>query len=409
MRHTDGRCGMSTALLILNEDMPYLVDSFVMALRRQRVVASGVMNAVLPVRRDANGVVTAVGEAGAPLESYVLCLLAEDLPQDELDALVERLQMVARDAAIVHRDAVAMRDRMTAVAAAAAAQRHRRPARKSPPSSNGPRTKASSPSATPTTSSSRACANSNATSRAASACCRTPRTRSTRTCLQNIPGDFEILSKRDETLSIVKADVAGTLHRDQPLDFIGVRDTDAQGNTIGEHCFVGLFTRAATSTPLARLPFARGRVAKVLGIAGVRQEGFRAEKFLEILESLPRTEALEADPEWLAQVCSAVVSLYKQPRAKVFARRDVYAPPPERAGLPAARALQRRRGRRAGPGAEGQLGRRRRALADPGRRRPAGPRLPDRRRPRAIRSTWKPTSSSRCWACWTAGTTASPR
>jgi glutamate dehydrogenase len=57
----------------------------------------------------------------------------------------------------------------------------------------------------------------------------------------------------------------------------------------------------------------------------VRQEGFRAEKFLEILESLPRTEALEADPEWLAQVCSSVVSLYKQPRAKVFARRDVYS------------------------------------------------------------------------------------
>jgi succinylarginine dihydrolase len=43
MRYTDGRCGMSTALLILNEDMPYLVDSFVMALRRQRVVASGVL------------------------------------------------------------------------------------------------------------------------------------------------------------------------------------------------------------------------------------------------------------------------------------------------------------------------------------------------------------------------------
>jgi glutamate dehydrogenase len=52
----------------------------------------------------------------------------------------------------------------------------------------------------------------------------------------------------------------------------------------------------------------------------VRQEGFRAEKFLEILESLPRTEALEADPEWLAQVCSSVVSLYKQPRAQACSR-----------------------------------------------------------------------------------------
>mgnify|MGYP000626752150 CR=1 FL=1 len=40
------------------------------------------------------------GEAGAPLESYVLCLLAEDLPQDEMNALIERIQMVARDAAV---------------------------------------------------------------------------------------------------------------------------------------------------------------------------------------------------------------------------------------------------------------------------------------------------------------------
>jgi len=310
-------------LLILNEDMPYLVDSFVMALRRQRVVASGVMNAVLPVRRDASGSVTAVGEAGAPLESYVLCLLGEDLPEDELKALVERLQMVARDAAVVHRDAVAMRDRMTAVAAA---------------SDQG------TPSGQEVAAFLEWAKNEGFEPFGYAYYFVKPGVRELErdipsrigvlqdtahpvygTCLKNIPGDFEILSRREETLSIVKADVAGTLHRDQPLDFIGVRATDTQGNTVGEHCFVGLFTRAATSTPLARLPFARGRVAKVLGIAGVRQEGFRAEKFIEILESLPRTEALEADPEWLAQVCSAVVSLYKQPRAKVFARRDVYA------------------------------------------------------------------------------------
>ncbi|WP_323139797.1 NAD-glutamate dehydrogenase domain-containing protein [Massilia phyllosphaerae] len=323
MRYTDGRCGMSTALLILNEDMPYLVDSFVMALRRQRVVASGVMNAVLPVRRDANGAVATVGEAGAPLESYVLCLLAEDLPADELNALVERLQMVARDAAVVHRDAVAMRDRMTAVAAA---------------SDQG------TPSGQEVAAFLEWAKNEGFEPFGYAYYFVKPGVRELErdipsrigvlqdtahpvygTCLKNIPGDFEILSRREETLSIVKADVAGTLHRDQPLDFIGVRATDTQGNTVGEHCFVGLFTRAATATPLARLPFARGRVAKVLRIAGVRQEGFRAEKFIEILESLPRTEALEADPEWLAQVCSAVVSLYKQPRAKVFARRDVYA------------------------------------------------------------------------------------
>jgi len=323
LRYSDGRGAMATALLILNDDMPYLVDSIVMAMRKQRVAVNGVMNAVLAVRRDAEGTALAVGEAGAPLESVVLCLLAEDLPADELNALVARLQMVARDAAVVRRDSVAMADRLTSVAAAASGHGADgqevaaflewaknegfepfgyayyvvkpgvRELERDIPSRIGVLQDTSHP--------------------------------VYGSCLANIPGDFDTLSKRGDTLSIVKADVEGTLHRDQPLDFIGVRDTDAQGNILGEHCFVGLFTRAATATPLARLPFARGRVAKVLSLAGVRQEGFRAEKFLEILESLPRTEALEADPEWLAQVCSSVVSLYKQPRAKVFARRDVYA------------------------------------------------------------------------------------
>ncbi|MES2296820.1 MAG: NAD-glutamate dehydrogenase domain-containing protein [Pseudomonadota bacterium] len=323
LRYADARGGMATALLIVNDDMPYLVDSIVMAMRKQRVAASAVMNAVLSVRRDASGEASAVGEAGAPFESFVLCLLSEELAADTLGALVAKLQMVAADAAVVRRDAVAMADRLTTVAAAAAANGTEgqevaaflewaknegfepfgyayyvvkpgaRELERDIPSRIGVLQDTAHP--------------------------------VYGTCLANIPGDFETLSKRPDTLSIVKADVEGTLHRDQPLDFIGVRHTDAAGAVLGEHCFVGLFTRAATATPLARLPFARGRVAKVLSLAGVRQEGFRAEKFLEILESLPRTEALEADPEWLAQVCSSVVSLYKQPRAKVFARRDVYA------------------------------------------------------------------------------------
>jgi glutamate dehydrogenase len=143
-------------------------------------------------------------------------------------------------------------------------------------------------------------------------------------CLAGIPGDFDTLAARKDTLSVVKADVQSTLHRDQQLDFIGVRDTDSQGTILGEHCFVGLFSRAATASTLPQQPFARGRIKQVLTLAGVRSEGFRAEKFLEILESLPRTEVMEAEPAWLAGVCSAVVALYKQPRAKVFARRDVY-------------------------------------------------------------------------------------
>ncbi|MGZ3181255.1 MAG: NAD-glutamate dehydrogenase domain-containing protein [Telluria sp.] len=322
LRYDDGRGAPATALLVLNDDMPYLVDSIVMAMRRQKVGVAAVLNAVLPVKRDASGAVAAVGEAGSPMESLVMCLLSEDLNAAQLSALVGQIEMVARDAAVVHRDRVAMADRMNAVAAAAALQ-----------GAEGQEVSAFLEWAKNEGFEPFGYAyyfvkpGSNELERDIPS--RIGVLQDTAhpvygTCLKNIPGFLDTLSARAHTLSVVKADVAGTLHKDQQLDFIGVRNTDDKGNIIGEHCFVGLFTRAAASTPLARLPFARGRVAKVLSLAGVRQEGFRAEKFLEILESLPRTEALEADPEWLAQVCSSVVSLYKQPRAKVFARRDVY-------------------------------------------------------------------------------------
>ncbi|USX14128.1 NAD-glutamate dehydrogenase [Oxalobacteraceae bacterium OTU3CAMAD1] len=323
LRYEDGRGGMATALLILNDDMPYLVDSIVMAMRKLRIVANGVLNSVLPVSRNADGVVTAVGQSGDKLESYVLCLLADDLSEAELGMLVDRIEMVSRDAAVVRRDKAAMQEHFSRIAKEASANGEEgqevaaflewartegfepfgyayyqvkpgvRELERDIPSRIGVLQDTTHP--------------------------------VYGTCLANIPGDFDTLSKRGHTLSIVKADVEGTLHRDQALDFIGIRHTDPQGAILGEYCFVGLFTRAATATPVNRLPFARGRIAKVLSIAGVRQEGFRAEKFIEILESLPRTEALEAEPEWLAEVCGAVVSLYKQPRTKVFARRDVYA------------------------------------------------------------------------------------
>ncbi|MEG1324575.1 MAG: NAD-glutamate dehydrogenase, partial [Janthinobacterium sp.] len=79
LRYADGRGGMASALLILNEDMPYLVDSIVMAMRRQHLAVRGVMNTVLPVRRAADGSVEAVRQPGDPLESYVLVLLDEEL------------------------------------------------------------------------------------------------------------------------------------------------------------------------------------------------------------------------------------------------------------------------------------------------------------------------------------------
>jgi glutamate dehydrogenase len=344
----DGRGGQTTALLILNPDMPFLVDSMVMAMRKSRVPSRAVLNAVLSVERGADGSIIKAGKAGQggnggnaenagngangaidrgatgkpSYESYVLCLLSEKLPPNELGGLVDAMRMAAQDAAMVHRDAAALRQRLADVATAAAARdasgqevadflewarkggfelfgyaryevhAGQRELVREPGSALGVLVDRSH--------------------------------RVYGTCLAGIPDDFDTLAARKETLSVVKADTLSTLHRDQQLDFIGVRDTDLSGTILGEHCFVGLFSRNANASGLQQMPLVRVRTKQMLAIAGVRTEGFRAEKFIEILESLPRSEVLEADPAWLANVCASVVALYKQPRVRIFARRDVY-------------------------------------------------------------------------------------
>ena len=331
LHYPDGHGGRASALLVRNPDMPFLVDSAVMAMRRLQIGSHAVLNAVLTVRRDATGQIIEVSRArtgGEDLESFVLCLLQEELTPVREAALIAALQMVAADAAAVQGDLYAMRSAMVAVAALAGKS-----------AGQG----ASPDDATETAAFLewaldggflgfgyafyRAVPGTRELTRDLAS--RSGVLRNTRhpvydRCLAGIPGDYDSLAARASALSVVKADVESTLHRDQHLDFIGVRERDVDGAIVGEHCFIGLFSRAASMTPLAQLPFVRGRIAQVLALAGVRKEGFRAEKFLEILESLPRTEVFESDAAYLANVCSTVVALTKQPRARVFARRDVY-------------------------------------------------------------------------------------
>ncbi len=328
LAYQDGRGGRATALLILNPDMPFLVDSIVMALRSERIVSRAVLNSVLAVQRDADGKVVrvetakATKDSNAGLESIVLCLLSEQLPEQDITALIDHLKMSVGDAADVRRDTPALAAKILQVAGtveSAAPDGQETAAFLRWANSIGFETfgyvyYAVQPGSRELV--------RDVTS--ALGVLQNKQHPVYGDCLKSIPGDFETLQAREHTLSVVKADVQATLYRDQQLDFIGVRNTAADGTLLGEHCLVGLFSRAASATALPDLPFARVRIAQVLQLAGVRPEGFRAEKFVEILESLPRVEVLEAQPEWLAEVSSAVVALFKQPRAKVFARRDVY-------------------------------------------------------------------------------------
>jgi glutamate dehydrogenase len=74
---------------------------------------------------------------------------------------------------------------------------------------------------------------------------------------------------REKTLLVLaKANSRATVHRPVYLDYVGVKTFDAQGEVVGERRFLGLFSSAAYTESVNRIPLLREKPADVLRRVG---------------------------------------------------------------------------------------------------------------------------------------------
>ena len=70
---------------------------------------------------------------------------------------------------------------------------------------------------------------------------------------------------REKTLLVLaKANSRATVHRPAYLDYVGVKTFDENGEVVGERRFLGLFSSAAYTESLTRIPLLREKAAEVL-------------------------------------------------------------------------------------------------------------------------------------------------
>ena len=82
--------------------------------------------------------------------------------------------------------------------------------------------------------------------------------------------------KEPRPLIIAKANIHARVHRRVYLDYIGVKHFDAGGNLLGEQRFVGLFTSTAYTRSAHGIPYLRRKLAAIERRAGFRrQQPFR--------------------------------------------------------------------------------------------------------------------------------------
>ncbi len=121
---------------------------------------------------------------------------------------------------------------------------------------------------------------------------------------------------------IVKTDRPSLVHRAGPMDCVIVKTYDADGRVTGERRLVGLFTSAAYHATVRDVPLLRGRVDSILRRSGLDVHSHDGKALLAILEAYPRDELFQIDEDTLYDHVLGILQLQERRRVALFARRD---------------------------------------------------------------------------------------
>jgi glutamate dehydrogenase len=139
-----------------------------------------------------------------------------------------------------------------------------------------------------------------------------------------LPAEARTKAREPRLLVLTKANSRATVHRPGYLDYIGVKRFDAEGRVIGEQRILGLFSAAAYSESVQRVPVVRQKVRQVLDIQGLAPTSHSGKDLLQILESFPRDDLFQVPVGELAAITTAVMHLQERRRLRLFLRKDAY-------------------------------------------------------------------------------------
>ncbi len=125
-------------------------------------------------------------------------------------------------------------------------------------------------------------------------------------------------------LIVTKASLRSRVHRRSHLDYIGIKLFDKSGTLTGELRLVGLFTSTAYTRTARSIPFLRRKINLVERRAGFDHDSHSGKELANILENHPRDDLFQIDPNILYDFSMETVNLYERPRVRVLPRIDEF-------------------------------------------------------------------------------------
>ncbi len=320
-----------TIIEIVNDDMPFLVDSVTMEANRHGLTLHLITHPLLAVVRDAGGTLTGLAPEGkdAKRESFIHVEVDRTTEPALLEALAGDIARVLGDVRMAVEDWKKMQDKMLAIIGELEAR---------PPPIPADELKEDEAflswlAANHFTLLGYRC-HDLVTVDGADALRIVPGSslgllretggRDVAASFAKLPPEQRGFARLPELLIITKANSRSTVHRPGYLDYVGIKRFDTNGQVCGEHRFLGLYTSTAYSAKPADIPLLRRKVATVVARAGLAPGSHAGKALINILETYPRDELLQTSDDDLYATAMGILHLGERQRFRLFVRRDPF-------------------------------------------------------------------------------------
>ncbi len=139
-----------------------------------------------------------------------------------------------------------------------------------------------------------------------------------------VPAQFAYFLNSANTMLIIKANQRATVHRRVHYDVIAIKTFDNSGKISGLKLFVGLFTADVYTNSPNFVPVLRSKIDRIRNNVGFRKHSHDGKRLQAIMENLPRDELFESGDDFLQQVGLGLLHLQDRARTAVFIRVDQF-------------------------------------------------------------------------------------
>lgn len=140
--------------------------------------------------------------------------------------------------------------------------------------------------------------------------------------LNQIPDNLRERVIGGPPIIVTKAARESTVHRPVKLDYIGLKKFDDDLNVIGEVRYVGLFTSSALTTPVKDIPILRRRLEEVLRLDQAIAGSHDFKQIVTIFNSMPREELFWSESDVLHRDIRTIMAMQQEHDVRLTMRPD---------------------------------------------------------------------------------------